>query len=524
MIRAFNADLPYDRFVVEQIAGDLLESPRRHPAEGFNESILGTGFYFLGEGTHSPVDVREEQMRRIDNQIDVISKTFLGLTVACARCHDHKFDPITSNDYYALAGFLRSSRHQQAFIDRPRADRRGEPSGCASSRQTIAAAARRTPGRSSAVAPGGRCAASGSRAAGRAGRRAHEPDEIVFEDFNRDSFDGWFVTGDAFGDRPSRPGDLRLDLGGRGRALVPVEPGLAHSGLVSDRLRGVLRSRSFTIEARYIHWLVAGRGGRINVVVDGFEKIRDPIYGGLTTDDQCRRPAALGHAGRGHVAGPFGLPRDRDGATVDFDGANDTDRRRPRLHRGRRDPDVESARAGCITAPTAAGDATAVALDLDAVDRGPAEGRTLRLADRLAAAVDELRAIESRLAEPTLGPGDRRRDRRGRAHPHPRQSQEPGRGRPPAVPGSSGRLGLVHPRRGQRPARAGAADGRPGGQSAAAARAGQPALEAPLRRGDRQDRPTTSARWGGSPAIPSCSTGWPPSSSAAAGRSRRCTG
>ena len=119
MIRAFNADLPYHRFVTEQIAGDLLESPRRHPADGFNESILGTGFYFLGEGTHSPVDVREEQMRRIDNQIDVISKTFLGLTVACARCHDHKFDPITNKDYYALAGFLRSSRHQQAIIDRP---------------------------------------------------------------------------------------------------------------------------------------------------------------------------------------------------------------------------------------------------------------------------------------------------------------------------------------------------------------------------------------------------------------------
>ena len=119
VIRAFNADLPINQFVTEQIAGDLLESPRRHPAEGFNESILGTGFYFLGEGTHSPVDVREEQMRRIDNQIDVISKTFLGLTVACARCHDHKFDPITNQDYYALAGFLRSSRHQQASIDRP---------------------------------------------------------------------------------------------------------------------------------------------------------------------------------------------------------------------------------------------------------------------------------------------------------------------------------------------------------------------------------------------------------------------
>ena len=119
VVRALNADLPYHQFVLEQVAGDLLTSPRRHPSEGFNESIIGTGFFFLGEGTHSPVDVREDEVRRIDNQIDVFSKAFLGLTVGCARCHDHKFDPITSRDYYALAGFLRSSRRQQAFIDPP---------------------------------------------------------------------------------------------------------------------------------------------------------------------------------------------------------------------------------------------------------------------------------------------------------------------------------------------------------------------------------------------------------------------
>src|SRR5262249_7006487 len=115
VIRAFNADLPYNQFVIEQVAGDLLESPRRHPSARFNESIIGTGFYFLGESSHSPVDVREEEMRKIDNQIDVLGKTFLGLTLACARCHDHKFDPITSKDYYALAGYLHSSRLQQAF-------------------------------------------------------------------------------------------------------------------------------------------------------------------------------------------------------------------------------------------------------------------------------------------------------------------------------------------------------------------------------------------------------------------------
>ena len=134
VIRALNADLPYNQFVVEHIAGDLIDSPRRHPTEGYNESIVATGFYFLGEGTHSPVDVREDQMRRIDNQIDVISKTFLGLTVACARCHDHKFDPIRSQDYYALAGFLGSSRFQYAFID-PAERIASNANRCASSRR-----------------------------------------------------------------------------------------------------------------------------------------------------------------------------------------------------------------------------------------------------------------------------------------------------------------------------------------------------------------------------------------------------
>src|SRR5207245_5950794 len=122
--RALNDDLPYDQFVTEHVAGDLLEKPRRHPALGFNESIIGTGFFFLGEGKHSPVDVRAEGAERIDNQLDVFSKTFLGLTVACARCHDHKFDPISTKDYYALFGYLESSRYQRAFVDDPEPIRR----------------------------------------------------------------------------------------------------------------------------------------------------------------------------------------------------------------------------------------------------------------------------------------------------------------------------------------------------------------------------------------------------------------
>jgi len=117
VIRALNADVPYDQFVLEHIAGDLLEKPRMHPTEKFNESVLGTGFWFLGEGVHSPVDIRQDETDRIDNMLDVFSKSFLGLTVSCARCHDHKFDAISQADYYALAGYLQSSAYRQVRFD-----------------------------------------------------------------------------------------------------------------------------------------------------------------------------------------------------------------------------------------------------------------------------------------------------------------------------------------------------------------------------------------------------------------------
>ena len=117
VLRAFNADVPYNQFVTEHLAGDLLAKPRLHPSEGFNESVLGTGFWFLGEEVHSPVDIRQDQADRFDNRLDVMTKTFLGLTVACARCHDHKFDAISTKDYYALFGFLESSSYRQVRFD-----------------------------------------------------------------------------------------------------------------------------------------------------------------------------------------------------------------------------------------------------------------------------------------------------------------------------------------------------------------------------------------------------------------------
>ncbi|MCO8125229.1 PSD1 and planctomycete cytochrome C domain-containing protein [Stieleria sp. TO1_6] len=124
VIRALNADVPYDQFVREHIAGDLLPQPRLHPTNKFNESILGTGFWYLGEWVHSPVDIRKDEADRFDNMLDVMSKTFLGVTVACARCHDHKFDAISTADYYSLSGFLQSSDYRQVRFESMEQNRR----------------------------------------------------------------------------------------------------------------------------------------------------------------------------------------------------------------------------------------------------------------------------------------------------------------------------------------------------------------------------------------------------------------
>ncbi|MGA0029272.1 MAG: DUF1549 domain-containing protein [Opitutales bacterium] len=119
LIRAFNADVPYDQFVREHLAGDLLPNPRLNADEKLNESILGTGHFRMVEHGYQPVDTVDEQVRNVDNQIDVVSKTFLGQTVSCARCHDHKFDAISQADFTAFYGIFASSRPGQVTVDSP---------------------------------------------------------------------------------------------------------------------------------------------------------------------------------------------------------------------------------------------------------------------------------------------------------------------------------------------------------------------------------------------------------------------
>lgn len=102
VVRSFNDDKPFDQFLIEQIAGDLL--PRSEDA------ITATGFLSLGARVLAEPDMQKLEMDIIDEQIDTIGKAFLGMTLGCVRCHDHKFDPVTQEDYYALAAILRSTR------------------------------------------------------------------------------------------------------------------------------------------------------------------------------------------------------------------------------------------------------------------------------------------------------------------------------------------------------------------------------------------------------------------------------
>ena len=328
LIRAFNQDVPYNQFVIEHIAGDLLENPRRHPTEDYNESIIGTGFWWLGEAAGSPVDVVDDEAVRVDNQLDVMSKTFLGLTVACARCHNHKFDAISTKDYYALSGYLKSSRRVEAFIDpggevrqatdrlqaiRGRGDellRQSLPPPNDDLKQMMAryllasqdamfttptaevkddldpdrlsrwVAALKEEATEQATHPLHPWLAM-ARHRGplqpqqldqqrrhlveRAAKDATRDEQTpVFEKFDGEDFGDWFVNGEAFGKGPTRAGQWDS----RQRGTMPARPGIAHSGMLADRHQGVLRSRDFTITHPHIMYRVAGTGGQIRLIMD----------------------------------------------------------------------------------------------------------------------------------------------------------------------------------------------------------------------------------------------------------------
>jgi hypothetical protein len=107
VITSFNSDKPYDRFLREQVAGDLL--PHQNVVQR-QQQLVATAFLTLGNTNLEEQQKKQLDMDVVDEQLDTIGKAFLGQTIGCARCHDHKFDPIPTRDYYAMAGILKSSK------------------------------------------------------------------------------------------------------------------------------------------------------------------------------------------------------------------------------------------------------------------------------------------------------------------------------------------------------------------------------------------------------------------------------
>ena len=112
VIRAFNTDKPYNQFLTEQLAGDLLQTD--DPDERARR-ITATGFLVIGPKMLAEDDPRKMEMDIIDEQLDTAGRAFLGMTFGCARCHDHKFDPISSADYYGMAGIFKSTKTMANF-------------------------------------------------------------------------------------------------------------------------------------------------------------------------------------------------------------------------------------------------------------------------------------------------------------------------------------------------------------------------------------------------------------------------
>lgn len=321
LIRAFNDDLPYDQFVREHIAGDLLEKPRW--ADGLNQSLLASAWWRLVEFNQTPVDVKGEEVIVVDSQIDAMSKAFLGLTVSCARCHDHKFDPISQRDFHGLYSILASTRTSMRVLDAPEKLHAHDPALAKLKAEIRAALAatwllqvelwpeameRGRPRPQDADTPPATTADGGVRApleveaarwrnafaaaetnksplapllrALRASGFQPQPSASskaerrleaagTFADFSAGSDRGWFATGDFARHTPA--GDFSLATTSS-NLLAAIYPGGRFSHLLSDKHAGTLRSPNFTLTNKFIAVLVTGdNNARVRLVIENFQ-------------------------------------------------------------------------------------------------------------------------------------------------------------------------------------------------------------------------------------------------------------
>ena len=253
LVRAFNADLPFDQLIREHIAGDLL-APRIQ--NGRNEAILGTSWWQLQEQASAPVDLPNDEADRLDNMLDVLGKTFNALTVGCARCHDHKFDPIRTREYYGMFGIVAASPAYRTWANRPALD------ALAAKLRALRDRHERTlPPTPAVVVP----------------PLSLDPQQHrLLGDFAMGIPEGWALTGSA------------EVVTGATAGLRNRPPGL-WSDTLSRKLPSYVRSPQFIIEHDYVDVLAAGEDATVQVIVGNYQIIRAPLYDGLKKKIQSKK-------------------------------------------------------------------------------------------------------------------------------------------------------------------------------------------------------------------------------------------
>ena len=335
LIRAFNDDVPYDRLIREHLAGDLLPDPRLAADGRTNESMIGPANFRLIEHGFQPVDPWEDRVKWTDNQVDVASKAFLGLTVSCARCHDHKFDAISQKDYYSFFGTLYGARptvravDSQAVLETNRdalaalkADIRGllaaawgaaaesvgdellavlepaadEADGAedADADRVDEAEAGPAPDPASGSVLAAWQALAEVDAADFPGAwrelRAHWDAEIADrERYNAEHFEPmWDLTGPDYAAMvghgtgltatPSKPGEFAIEQRGD-LLLTGIYPGGAYTHLLSTKHPGVIQTPSFEVDSDYISFRVMGGDlSFVNLIIENYAVPRGGIY------------------------------------------------------------------------------------------------------------------------------------------------------------------------------------------------------------------------------------------------------
>ena len=357
LIRAFNDDVPYNQMLREAIAGDLIE-PRLNPQTGINESVIGTGYLYLTDGQHGPPDIHLDEARIFDDMIDVIGKAFLGQTVACARCHDHKFDAITTKDYYSLYGIIASSRIDYADINPPvaQAENRGrlreqkdlvrrelanvlaadmrrvvqdlqavvEKKATTPQQKRWAEAIKNKPNAASRAIADLLATDDAKTIADRWGKiQSQQSDHANLGQLDRDSFGQWMTSGVSFGDGPRPAGDFVVASEGD-NVVATFVGGRAAAGHLGSRFAGSIKSPRFTIEGNSVKVRVKGKNARVSLYVRHYELVgRGPTTGGTTKVINKNEWQTINFNTRLWVGEPAYIEVQQNGGEINFKFATD---------------------------------------------------------------------------------------------------------------------------------------------------------------------------------------------------------